>query len=202
MKEDYLRDEIAFIRQAIEEGRGWAAARGSDFVVWGTALAVGYTGTYALLKLGGSFDRYWLWSACIALPWIYVFRWLLPAQWFGQLQHPPSQRPMAVALRMLWYACGIFLTIFWIATSVDGEIERGWFTAVTFGTLGVGFFASSYLCNLVWMRWIAIAWWIGATATYALRQRSEVMLLAATLMLLLMAGPGLALRGRQDRSGA
>ena len=59
--------------------------------------------------------------------------------------------------------------------------------------LGIAFFVSSYLCNLSWMRLVAIGWWIAALALYALRHRIEVLLLSAALMLVLLALPGITL---------
>jgi hypothetical protein len=68
---------------------------------------------------------------------------------------------------------------------------------VSAGVMGIGFFASSFLCNLAWMRWVAVAWWAGELATYLLRHRPEALLLSAALMLLLLAVPGLVLMRRR-----
>ena len=100
---------------------------------------------------------------------------------------------MIRALSMVWFACDIFLTTLGTAVSFAGDMRQGWFSAVSAGTMGIGFFASSFLCNLAWMRWVAVAWWAGELATYALRYRPEGLLLAGALMLLLLALPGLVL---------
>ena len=52
------------------------------------------------------------------------------------------------------------------------------------------FFVSSYLCNLPWLRAVAIGWWIGMLLLYGLRHRIEV-------MLLLLALPGFLLWRRR-----
>ena len=187
-----VREDIAFIRRTIEDGRAYATARGADMVVWGAAVAIGYLGTYAFVRRWSPLEPSWLWLACILLPWAYSLRRLLPRR-----KPPVSRKPMVRAMQLLWLGCGITLTTLWIAVTVTGEIRHGWFDAVSAGILGIGFFASASLCNLPWMRWVAVGWWLGEIALFLLRDRIEIMPVAAALMLLLLAGPGLALlRGR------
>jgi hypothetical protein len=46
------------------------------------------------------------------------------------------------------------------------------------------------------MRLVAIAWWLGELAVFWLHRGPAVLLVCAALYVLLMAGPGLALRLR------
>ena len=48
--DDSVREDIAFIRRAVEQGRGYAGARSFDMVIWGLAVAAGYLGTYATVS--------------------------------------------------------------------------------------------------------------------------------------------------------
>jgi hypothetical protein len=57
--------------------------------------------------------------------------------------------------------------------------------------------ASASLTRLPWLRWVAIAWWLGELALFALRHRAEALPLSAALMLLLLAGPGYVLMSRR-----
>jgi len=196
MTDDALRDEIAFIRQAIEEGRGWASVHSPALVVWGVGMAIAYAGTYGCALGWWRIDANWIWAACVVPCWLYSMRG--PAgRLMGLAQDRPAARPMARALQMLWLGCGIFLTIFAVAVILSGEMRDGWFGAVIAGVFGIGFFVSASLCNLPWVRLVAVGWWVGALAIYALRHRLEVLPLSAVLMLALMALPGfLLLRGR------
>lgn len=106
---------------------------------------------------------------------------------------------MALALSMLWLGCGIFLTTIVIAAMWTGANREGWLDPIVAGTMGVAFFASSWMTNLPWLRWIAVAWWLGEVALFALRHQIEVLPLSAALMLLLLAGPGLVLLRRGAR---
>lgn len=189
MTEDSVRDEIAFIRRALEEGRGFFTARSPDLVVWGIAIAVMYLGIYASIRGWWSVDPTVFWLLCTIPPWLYSLRWIVRRE-------RAAVASMARAMGMLWLGCGVTLTTLAILLSYAGEM-RGGFAAVTAGIMAIGFFASSFLCNLTWLRWVAAAWWLGEVATFALRHLPEVLPLAAVLMLLLLALPGIVLLRRR-----
>jgi hypothetical protein len=198
--EDQAREDIAFIRRAIEEGGAYATASSPDMLVWGIAVAIGYLGTYGFIRGWSPVAPRALWAACIGLPWLFSLRRVTSRFAGGEVT---MHGPMAQALAMLWLGCGIFLTTLGIATILAGEPRSGWFGAVVAGVMGIGFFASAWLARLPWLRWVGIAWWLGELALFALRHRVEALPLAAALMLLLLAGPGyLLLRRRGSRAGA
>ena len=190
--DDSVREDIAFIRRAVEQGRGYAGSCGLDMLIWGVAVAAGYLGTYATVKGWWRIAPNLLWAVCIVLPWLYSLRGSLRRLVSGA-QPGTARPPIRQALQMLWFGCGIFLSAFAVAVILAGDMRQGWFNAVSAGILGIAFFVSSYLCNLSWMRLVAIGWWIAALALYALRHRIEVLLLSAALMLVLLALPGIVL---------
>jgi hypothetical protein len=194
--DDQVRQDIAFIRRAVEEGGAYATACGPDMLVWGVALAVGYLGTYAFIGGWSPVAPNGLWAVCIGLGWLYSLRPLLRQIVVGR-EDFPARGPMAQALAMLWRGCGTFLTILAIAAMASGDVREGWFDAVVAGVLGIAFFASAWLSNLPWLRWVAIAWWIGEIAIFAMRHDAVKLPLAAVLMLVLLAGPGLVLLRRR-----
>jgi hypothetical protein len=194
--EEQAREDIAFIRRAIEEGGAYATARSADMLVWGVAVALGYLGTYGFIRGWSPLAPNALWAACIGLPWLYSLRRQLARLLGGA---PSTRGPMAQALSMLWLGCGVLLTTLAIACLWSGESRESWFSAVVAGVLGTAFFASSWLANLPWLRWVAVAWWFGELAIFAERHRPEMLLLAAALMVGLLAGPGLFLWTRGGR---
>ena len=199
--DDSVREDIAFIRRAVEQGRGYVGARSLDMLIWGVAVAAGYLGTYATVKGWWRINPNLLWMVCIVLPWLYSLRRLLRRLVSGS--SPDTTRPpIRQALQMLWFGCGIFLSIFAVTVIVAGEMRQGWFNAVSAGIMGIGFFVSSYLCNLPWMRFVALSWWIAALSLYALRHHIEVLLLSAALMLVLLALPGIVLWRRHPASAS
>jgi len=200
--DDAVRDEIAFIRSVIEEGRGYASNWSGDMLVWGLLIAAAALGHYATIRGWWAVDPGWVWLLSVALGWVYSLqrrlRWMMAGA--------PAQlivRPMARALRTLWVGCGIFLTSLYVVVSFAGDLPQGWLGAVSAGILGVGFFASAPLANLAWMRWVAVGWWIGEIVLYALRHRPEVLLVMTVLWLALLAVPGfVVLRSRGSSAAA
>jgi hypothetical protein len=192
MSEDAVRDEIAFIRHAIEEGRGYVGRRSPDMLVWGIAIGAGYFATYATVRGWWRLDQRWLWSACIVPPWLYSLRGMLRQLVPGHAAEPPPPA-MRRAMQMLWLGCGICLTSLGVGLMATGETQCAWFGAVSAGIMGIAFFASSFLCDLAWMRWVAVGWWLGELALIAQQRRPEILLLSAVLMLALLAVPGAVL---------
>jgi hypothetical protein len=191
MDEDAVHEQIAFIRRAIEEGRGFIGARSPDMLVWGVAIAAGYLATYASVRGWWQVPAGAIWTACIVPPWLYSLRATL-----GRQKPGPAPRPLpslARAMQMVWFGCGICLTSLAVILLLTGEMRRGWFEGVSAGILGVAFFASAALCGLAWMRWVAIGWWLGQAALLTLQGQPEVLSVSAVLTLALLALPGAAL---------
>jgi len=195
--DDQVRQDIAFIRRAVEEGGAYTTAGSPDMLVWGVAAALGYLGTYAFIHGWSPIAPYGLWAFCLGVGWLYSLRRIVVGS-----KGRPARGPMAQALAMLWLGCGVFMTTLVIAAMASGAAREGWCDAVVAGVLGIGFFASASLSNLPWLRWVAVLWWAGEIALFALRHDPAVRLpLAAALMLVLLAGPGLLLmRGRHARA--
>ena len=140
MLEDQAREDIAFIRRAIEEGGAYATARSPDMLVWGIAVAIGYLATYAFIRRWLPIEPNIVWAVCIGLPWLFSLRRLVSRTGSAEAA---SHRPMAQALAMLWLASGIFMTMTLILAMATGAVREGWSSAVVAGAIGVGFFASS-----------------------------------------------------------
>jgi hypothetical protein len=109
---------------------------------------------------------------------------------------------MVMALRMLWFGTGIFLTTLSLFALWIGNDPAGWLSAVVAGAIGVAVFTTAWLVALPWLRWVAAAWWVGEVAVLALRHRPASLLASAVLMLLLLAGPGMALVMRRRKLAA
>jgi hypothetical protein len=187
------RDDIAFIRQTVEEGRTFAFGRSPDILVWGIALAVGFFANYAAIVHPFGFSIGWIWLVTLILPWAFTMRRVFRA--------PAGSRSMLVqAVSAVWIGSGIFLTILTIAANWGDSLREGWMNAVAAGAFGFCFFASASLLRLGWMRFVAVGWWLGEVALFAIRHTPEACLLSGVLMLLLLAGPGLYILLRGART--
>ena len=197
MNEDAVRDDIAFIRRTMEQGRRVVGSWSADMLVWGIAVTLGYAGTYARVRGAWTLDPNWLWTGLVVLAWLYSLRRVLR---LASRTDAAATRLMRSPIGMLWFACGVFLTITSFAMIFATAPNTWWINgAISAGVMGIAFFVSSFLCDLPWMRWVALAWWLGEVAMFVLRQRPEGLLLGGALMLLLLAVPGFVLmRGRRE----
>lgn len=200
MANDNLREEIVFIRQAIEEGRSYARFRGLDLMVWGIAISLGYVGTYSYVVGWSHVVPGWIWLVCVLAAWVYSLR--------NNIAHLLGRRepgavyiaPMVRALQMLWIGCGIYLSSMSFAMTMADQMRTGLFDSISAGVLGVGFFVSSFLTNVRWLRFVALGWWAGELAFFVVRSAPQALLLGAALMLCLLALPGYLL-SRKAASG-
>lgn len=191
MSDDQARADIALIRAALDQGRAYATAGSPALIVWGLVIAAGYLGTWAFVTGHSTVPPDWVWTAMLALGWIFMLRGV-PARLASQ-SPPPPRRPLVAALCAVWLGLGIFLTLTYAASVNIGGLRGDWMAPVTAGVFGAGFFASAALTNLAWMRFVAIAWWLGELAVFWLHGNPAVLLLCAALYILLLAGPGLVL---------
>jgi hypothetical protein len=178
------RDDIAFIRQAVADGRAFAFGRSPDILVWGIALAAGFFANYAVLKYGAPFNIGWIWLGTLILPWAFTLRRAFRSS-------HGSGSVLVQAVSAVWIGSGIFLTTLTIAASWGDVLREGWMNAVAAGAFGFCFFASASLLKLGWMRFVAVGWWLGEIGLFEIRHTVEVCFLSGMLMLLLLAGPGL-----------
>ena len=184
--------DIAFIRNVLEEGRSYARRRSPDMFVWGLFVAAGYLGTYAYVRGWSPVRPGWVWLAAILIPWAYSLRRVWTRLWGGSAAIPPRS-PMAHAFAMLWLGCGISLITLAIAANWAGVPAYHWYDAAVAGILAIAFFAGSFLCNVAWLRLVAVAWWAGALLLYGLKDGETVLLAGAGMMILFLAMPGLLL---------
>jgi hypothetical protein len=194
--DEQARDDLALIRQALDDGHRYATRSGPGMMIWGIALAAGFVATYARVRQWSPLGPAVVWPVAMAVPWA----WWLTRMWSRNAgRAAPLRSPTIEALRMLWLGLGIFLTSLTLIVLWSGAHPSDWLAAVAAGAMGAAVFATAWLAAIPWLRWIAVAWWIGEVALFFLRDCSEMLLVAAALMLLLFVAPGAALTIRARR---
>lgn len=188
MGDDKVREEIAFIRSALEQGRAYAHLRSPDFALWGALMALGYLGTYAFVVRLWTLSPSVIWWSLVAVGWLFSL-------FGGRLRLRPEGRaasPAIDALRALWLGFGVTTVIFAIMQTVGG-IEGEWMDTRVAGLLGLCFFASASITKIRWLRFIAAGWWGAAVVFFLLHGRAESLLAGAGFMIVLLCLPGLVL---------
>lgn len=192
MSDNAARDDIAFIRRAMEEGRAYARLRSPEFAVWGLAIACGYFGTYARVTGLWSLDPRIVWWVPVGLAWVFTLRDAIPV-WLGR-KPAGAEAPtlMVRTLRALWLGYGISaMTLAVVAFSSD--MHTGWFDAVAAAMLGLCFFVSAAVSDLRWLRGLALCWWAASVVLLRMSNGPEALLVGGSFMLAFLFVPGLIL---------
>jgi hypothetical protein len=190
MSEDRAREDIAFIRNALEGGRTYAQFRGPDIAVWGALVALGYLGTYAFVEgLTGIHPTY-VWWTLVALGWFFSSRHFWQRRAAGCEGEVRSDA--ARVLGALWLGFGITMLIFALLNAVTTQLP-GDMNLVSAGLLGLCFFATAAATGIGWLRWVALGWWVSEFLFVAAGDTALSLLLGAALMLGLLSLPGLLL---------
>lgn len=185
MGDDRIREEIAFIRSALEEGRAYAHLRSPDFTVWGALMALGYLATY------GSVTGFWsigpgaIWWSLVALGWLFSLRGVWNR---GRREEGPSVQ----ALRALWLGFGVTALLFAVLPLAGSGRGEG-LDVLSSGLLGLAFFVSATISRVSWLRLVAAGWWGAAIVFFLLHGRAEALLAGAGFMIVLLCLPGLVL---------
>src|SRR5215831_18325588 len=186
--DDDARADLAVIRRAIEDGRRFAAGGGGYMILWGGVIGLGELATYATVQGRLGLDPNVLWAVLMPLAWAATFALVWREVRLRQVRTLAGR-----VLSTTWFGCGITLSVLYVSTVFSGGFQPGWYLAITAGTMGIGFFATSFLCAYRWMRAIAIAWWLAEAALFAWRGDLEILALSGVLMLLMLALPGIVL---------
>jgi hypothetical protein len=194
MVEDPIREDIAFIRQTLEEGRSYARHRSPDFAVWGALVTLGYLGVYALSIGLWSLDPSLIWWPLVVIGWLFSARGL-----WSRRKCEAKPGPAARSLGALWLGFGITLVLFGLLQTFMGA-HFEWMDVIVCALLAVCFFASSTIIGVGWLRFVAIGWWGAGFVTFLLKDTPEVLLAGAVFMFLLLCLPGLILWLRPSAS--
>jgi len=186
MTQDPIHADIAFIRQTLEEGRSYVRLRSPDFAVWGALVALGYLGIYARVIGVWSLDPGLIWWPLLAVGWLFSLRSVLTRQ--------PREKsgPAGRSLRALWIGFGISMMLLGILQTLS-HTEVNLMDVVADSFLGACFFTSAAICGVLWLRWVAVGWWIAAVLSLMLRDSAFVYVADAGFMFALLCLPGLVL---------
>ena len=190
MSEDRAREDIAFIRNALEGGRTYARFRAPDIAVWGVLVALGYLGTFAFVDGLTGIRPTYIWWTLVALGWIFSSRhfWRRRAEGCDAAVRSDAAR----VLGALWLGFGITMMSFALLNTAAAH-SPGDMNLVSAGLLGLCFFASAAATGIGWLRWVALGWWVSEFLFMAAGDTALSLLLGAALMLGLLSLPGLLL---------
>lgn len=193
MNHDDVRADLAHIRRLMEDTRRATVVGGGYFIAWGIAIGLGLLVTW--LRVAGHWEvpPFGSWIACLALGGIATC-WLVQRE-----KRDPVQAPGGRLIGLVWLAMGISVLVLFFAGVGSGNLDGRLMPALSSVLVGGAVFLTGMLSGLNWLRNLAAAWWLGATAML-LWPGPHVLLLMGAMLLALYVIPGIVLIRMRKRA--
>ncbi len=185
MDPDTARRELADIRSWMEEGRRVMVETWRHQVWWGVVSAVALVATWWAVEQEAWGAAWILWPVALTIGWS-------GSALLGRAGPPRARNQATRAFESLWVGTGVTLTVVGTVGLYGGGLAPTAFPGVVAAVFGAAYFTAARIASLPALRWVALAWWVGAAGLLLWPSDASLLVLAA-LALLLEAGPGLAL---------
>jgi hypothetical protein len=188
-------DELAYIRQIIDNSRLAFVEDGKPYILWGILVPLGMTVTYISALQDHDYGTGYVWIGLTLCGWIYV-------AWYSR-HKVKTQRARSILDRIqsaVWGAIGsmigLLIVMIYVGHSFGSSelpgINPFYICSLTAILIGIGYFLSGIANDLRWLRNVAFAWWAGAVVMY-LWPSIHVLGLYALMIVLFQVVPGIVL---------
>jgi hypothetical protein len=192
--------ELAYIRKIINDSRTSAAEDGIPYIVWGVIVALGMLANYFEVQYQVDLKAGYIWIALILAGWGSTF-------WYVR-RNKRDPRPKSFADKLqgaIWGACGstigMIVLVFAVhITALPGSGINPMYTcSIASFILGIAYYLSGYALEILWLRYIGYAWWLGAIVQYYF-VGIHIFLMYAAMLLLFQVIPGIILNRTYRRT--
>lgn len=196
MTDSQAAQDLAYIRQIMDESRTFATIGGNHFIIWGSVLALALFGTWLVATGHAALRPDRLWLSCIGLGWLLTF--LLRRK---QMRLALSAHPSARLIGGSWLALGFAMTLSFFLGTWSGSISITAIPGLAAAFTGVGVYVNGMLARIDWLRNLALVWWASA-ATMLIWTGADSYAAMAALMIALYVIPGFVLNRMARRAAA
>lgn len=184
--------DLAYIRQVMEQSRRYTAAQGVFFVIWGVAvsLALLLTWLQILGHIGGS--NFLVWGVVMVAAWGLTM-------YCAWQQHRDSATPYhAQLIGMNWTAVGIAMGLAFFVGVPTQALSVQAIPGLSALFVGVGIFNTGHLSSIRWLAGVGVVWLACGALMLAWPGVHNIMAMAV-LLLVGQILPGLVLM-REERA--
>lgn len=188
---DALQD-LAYIRQVMEQTRRYTAAKGVFFVIWGVAVGIALLLTWLQIlgHVGGT--NFEVWIGTMFTGWVLTM-------YFAWRQNRESAVPHhAFLIGMNWTAVGIAMGLAYFVGVPMKTIGFHAIPGLSALFVGVGIFNTGHLSGIRWLAGVGVVWLLCGGLMLAW-PGLHTLLLMAVLLLFGQIVPGLVLM-QQERA--
>lgn len=188
MNEKVAAEELAFIKNIINESRKSFALNGKPYIFWGILIVMGLGLEY--LRGIDVFDfkyMFFVWIVLVGIGWGYAY--------IDSRKHKKKSKFYSLADRLIggvWLASGISMTIVGLLATISGAINGVYVSPVISLILAIAYFVTGIVYDYNWQRNLSIGWWAGAIYMFFF-PGEHTTLIMAIMMILLQIVPGIIL---------
>ena len=196
MTTSQAQQDLAFIRQIMDESRTFATVGGNHFIIWGSVLGLALFGTWGVASGHLSLPVGPIWLVCIGSGWALTYRFIRQQKVQAATLHPSAR-----LIGGSWRALGIAMTLTFFLGTYRGSISIAAIPGLAAAFTGAGIYINGMLARIPWLRNLAYLWWASAAAMLIWTGAGTYALMAA-LMIALYVIPGFVLNRMARRAAA
>jgi len=193
MQTESAREELAYLRQLIEDTRQATYVSGQYFIVWGVVVGLGLVATWLGLRGELPVSIFLAWVICMAAGGLGTFL-LVRAE-----QRQPVQTHASHVIGMVWMTMGISMMVLFFAGAATGRVDGHLMLPLSCLLIAGPFYVTGLLSRLRWMQFLAFAWWVGAAVMFLWPGMYNLLMMGALLFALYVV-PGVILIRMNQRA--
>jgi hypothetical protein len=183
-------EELASIRNLVEQTHFSALANGHYFVIWGLTISIGFAYNELQFTWNLPLSPLWVWIAAVATGWFYTVRTMA-----RERRQSRIQTQFGRLLASEWITNGMAMTVVFFVGGQAGAISAQAIPGLTAAFLAIAFKATAELSGIRWLTYVAALWLVSAAGLFLLPPEMSAAALAVCLLALMVA-PGLVLQSR------
>lgn len=187
------QEEIAYIKNIINDSRRIIKDDGKGFIIWGILVVIGMLLTYFSIYFNEHTYGWLVWPVVIGIGWIYTL--------VTEIKRGKRSKVSTFAgkiLGALWFSCGITMTVIWFIGSYTDAYSGAYITPLISNVLGIAYLVSGVLYGKKWISFLSIGWWGGAVIMFIL-PGLYTFLLFSGMLIFLQTLPGFILYKQSKR---
>ncbi len=184
MEEFGAREQLAYIKNIMEETRREMGGYGGDFILWGILMIVGLVVTYlhVVFRLYGP----WTWVVWFVLVGT---GWLLSIISFMKSKNRRGTSHFTAIACRIWAGYGVAATILGFIGPMSGAYPPDYIVAVVAAVMGAAYLGTGLLFGSRWLQGFAIGWWGGSIVMFY-NPTAVMLLVFAAMMFCFQVVPG------------
>jgi hypothetical protein len=194
MSETNPQEEIAYIKNIINDSKRLIVDDGKGFILWGILVITGLLITFFSLYYKEYEYLWYAWPTLMGFGWIYTL--------IVEIRKGKRKKVSTFARKImgaLWFSTGLSMTIIVLVGIYADAFSPGYISPIVSAVLGIAYFVTGVLYGKKWVSLLALGWWAVSIYTFLFTSLYNLLIFAA-VMFLLQTLPGIILYQNSKKS--